>query len=188
MDRMPRWVPFLSSSHLRIAASVSVGLSSCRVQRLVFTCGTILLFVASLSPSLSPPPTSLSILCCSADTAHLALLPAAQVYEARSVEDGTHYAIKRSTRRFTSTADRKRKIEEMFVAKHIGEHPQLVKYYDAWEEVRSLSLVHLSPPVLCHKRHVHFSFFVPLNLGFASCGACLSVRCAGWVQSARQWG
>eukprot|EP00035_Acanthoeca_spectabilis_P034745 m.30799 g.30799 ORF g.30799 m.30799 type:complete len:489 (-) comp6839_c0_seq1:945-2411(-) len=58
----------------------------------------------------------------------------ATVYEARSVEDGTHYAIKRSSRRFTSTADRKRKIEEMFVAKHIGEHPQLVKYYDAWEE------------------------------------------------------
>lgn len=58
----------------------------------------------------------------------------AKVYEARSREDRHLYAIKRTDQKFKSTADRKRKIEELYVAKRIGDHENLVTYYDAWEE------------------------------------------------------
>jgi len=58
----------------------------------------------------------------------------ATVYEVLSLEDRRLYAVKRTARKFTSTSDRKRKIEEMYVAKRIGDHNQLVQYFDAWEE------------------------------------------------------
>jgi serine/threonine protein kinase len=56
-----------------------------------------------------------------------------QVYEVRSREDTALYAVK-TVRKYNSSADRKRRIEEMYVANRLGDHPHLVKYYDAWEE------------------------------------------------------
>lgn len=58
----------------------------------------------------------------------------AVVHEAMSRDDGEVYAIKRTAHPNVSAAERKRRIEELMVAKRIGEHPNLVHYYDAWEE------------------------------------------------------
>eukprot|EP00040_Diaphanoeca_grandis_P031867 m.191639 g.191639 ORF g.191639 m.191639 type:complete len:430 (+) comp32440_c1_seq1:86-1375(+) len=58
----------------------------------------------------------------------------AVVYRARFRDDGRFYAIKIASRKYSSVADRKRKMEEVITAKRIGSHRNCVTYYDAWEE------------------------------------------------------
>lgn len=58
----------------------------------------------------------------------------ADVYEARSLADGRHYAIKRTTMPFTSHSDRMRKLQEVRNHRMLPPHPNCVRYYDSWEE------------------------------------------------------
>ena len=56
------------------------------------------------------------------------------VFKCISKEDGHNYAIKKSKERYKGKLDRERKLQE--VAKHepLPKHPNLVRFYKAWEE------------------------------------------------------
>eukprot|EP00041_Stephanoeca_diplocostata_P016829 m.333229 g.333229 ORF g.333229 m.333229 type:complete len:506 (-) comp20503_c0_seq1:422-1939(-) len=58
----------------------------------------------------------------------------AVVFRARSIDDGRTYAIKMTSRKYSSAADRKRKREEVRTAQALGGCAKCVSYYDAWEE------------------------------------------------------
>lgn len=58
----------------------------------------------------------------------------AVVFRARSRDDGRTYAIKMTSRKYSSAADRKRKREEVRTAQALGGCAKCVSYYDAWEE------------------------------------------------------
>jgi serine/threonine protein kinase len=58
----------------------------------------------------------------------------ADVYEAKSLVDGQYYAIKRTTKPFTSNSDRLRKLQEVRNHQLLPPHPNCVRYYDSWEE------------------------------------------------------
>lgn len=58
----------------------------------------------------------------------------ADVYEAKSFVDGQYYAIKRTTKPFTSNSDRLRKLQEVRNHQLLPPHPNCVRYYDSWEE------------------------------------------------------
>ena len=57
-----------------------------------------------------------------------------EVYKVRSRDDGKLYAVKRSTRKFTSRGDRERRLEEVRSGRGLGRHPFCLEYLEAWEE------------------------------------------------------
>ena len=60
------------------------------------------------------------------------------VFKVRSKEDGKLYAIKKSRERFKGSSDRKQKLQEVAKHEHLPEHPNLVRFYKAWEEHQRL--------------------------------------------------
>jgi membrane-associated tyrosine/threonine-specific cdc2-inhibitory kinase len=60
------------------------------------------------------------------------------VFKVRSKEDGKFYAIKKSRERFKGEVDRAQKLQEVAKHEHLPEHPNLVKFYKAWEEKQRL--------------------------------------------------
>jgi len=60
------------------------------------------------------------------------------VFKVRSKEDGRFYAVKKSRNRFKSRSDREKKLQEVAKHEHLPEHPNLVKFYKAWEEEQRL--------------------------------------------------
>ena len=57
-----------------------------------------------------------------------------EVFRAQSVSNGKIYAIKRSRRAFNGRADRETYLREITSVCSLGEHPNIVKYYRAWQE------------------------------------------------------
>lgn len=60
------------------------------------------------------------------------------VFKVRSKEDGKFYAVKKSRERFKGSSDRQQKLQEVAKHEHLPEHPNLVKFYKAWEEQQRL--------------------------------------------------
>ena len=60
------------------------------------------------------------------------------VFKVRSKEDGQFYAVKRSRERFKGRADRQQKLQEVAKHEHLPDHPNLVKFFKAWEEQQRL--------------------------------------------------
>ena len=60
------------------------------------------------------------------------------VFKVRSKEDGKFYAVKKSRERFKGSSDRQAKLQEVAKHEHLPEHPNLVKFYKAWEEQQRL--------------------------------------------------
>lgn len=60
------------------------------------------------------------------------------VFKVRSKEDGKFYAVKKSRERFKGRSDRQQKLQEVAKHEHLPEHPNLVKFYKAWEEQQRL--------------------------------------------------
>lgn len=58
----------------------------------------------------------------------------ADVYKAKSLEDGQYYAIKRTSIPYTSNSDRLRKLQEVKNHQSIPPHPNCLRYFDSWEE------------------------------------------------------
>lgn len=58
----------------------------------------------------------------------------ADVYKAKSLDDGQYYAIKRTSIPFTSNSDRLRKLQEVKNLQSLPLHPNCVRYCDSWEE------------------------------------------------------
>lgn len=58
----------------------------------------------------------------------------ADVYKAKSLDNGQYYAIKRTSIPFTSNSDRLRKLQEVKNHQSLPSHPNCVRYYDSWEE------------------------------------------------------
>eukprot|EP00123_Amoebidium_parasiticum_P014407 comp22488_c0_seq1/m.33924 comp22488_c0_seq1/g.33924 ORF comp22488_c0_seq1/g.33924 comp22488_c0_seq1/m.33924 type:complete len:455 (-) comp22488_c0_seq1:505-1869(-) len=57
-----------------------------------------------------------------------------EAFKVQSKEDGQHYAVKCSGKRFTSNSDRRRQIDEANYIRSLGAHPNCLRYYGAWEE------------------------------------------------------
>lgn len=60
------------------------------------------------------------------------------MFKVRFKEDGKFYAIKKSRERFKGEVDRSQKLQEVAKHEHLPEHPNLVKFYKAWEEKQRL--------------------------------------------------
>lgn len=58
----------------------------------------------------------------------------ADVYKAKSLQDGHYYAIKKTSIPFTSNSDRLRKLQEVRNHQSLPPHLNCVRYYDSWEE------------------------------------------------------
>lgn len=61
-----------------------------------------------------------------------------EVMKVRSLDDGKHFALKRSREKFRSEADRRRKLDEVKKHEQLPEHPNCVKFIKAWEEKHRL--------------------------------------------------
>ena len=96
-----------------------------------------------------------------------------EVFMARSKDDGKFYAVKRLNQ-FASQPDRRRKLEEVKRCQMFSPHPNLVRFYDAWEEKNRLyimtELCEMSMRDLTEKIHsisepVIWNYFYDLVLG-----------------------
>uniref|UniRef100_T1JYP1 Membrane-associated tyrosine- and threonine-specific cdc2-inhibitory kinase n=1 Tax=Tetranychus urticae TaxID=32264 RepID=T1JYP1_TETUR len=56
------------------------------------------------------------------------------VYKCISKDDGKYYAIKKSRERYKGKSDRDRRLQEVAKHEQLPGHPNLVKFYKAWEE------------------------------------------------------
>ncbi|KAG7492194.1 hypothetical protein MATL_G00011900 [Megalops atlanticus] len=57
-----------------------------------------------------------------------------EVYKVLSLQDGKHYAIKRSVQRFRGDRDRQRSVREARNHERLGRHPHILGFQAAWEE------------------------------------------------------
>lgn len=62
------------------------------------------------------------------------------VYKAQSRKDGVYYAIKKTSEKYTSEADKLRKLQEVENLKLIPPHPNIIRFYDYWFENRHLHI------------------------------------------------
>lgn len=62
----------------------------------------------------------------------------ADVFKARSKDDGQYYAIKRSKEKFKGKFDRERKLEEVQKHEQLPKHENCIQFYKAWEEKQCL--------------------------------------------------
>uniref|UniRef100_UPI00358DFD7D membrane-associated tyrosine- and threonine-specific cdc2-inhibitory kinase n=1 Tax=Myxine glutinosa TaxID=7769 RepID=UPI00358DFD7D len=60
------------------------------------------------------------------------------VFKVRCRADGLRYAVKRSQCKYRGERDRKRKLNEVFKHENVPQHPNLLRFYRAWEERQRL--------------------------------------------------
>uniref|UniRef100_A0A8C4R670 non-specific serine/threonine protein kinase n=1 Tax=Eptatretus burgeri TaxID=7764 RepID=A0A8C4R670_EPTBU len=107
------------------------------------------------------------------------------VFEARCRADGLRYAVKRSQCKYRGERDRKRKLNEVSKHENVPHHPNLLRFYRAWEERQRL-YIQVICSSHCHSKlhffqlfsiiYLHYIYYhdIPIYRQSSACAVCNS--------------